>query len=551
MLNSDFYPSTEAVIEAMLRPYYEEGRREYRRSLNLHSRTILEPSAGSGAILDYVSQALSSSGYYGRSEQRLYCCEKDPELKAILQSKNCRLLGDDFLSYQGDLIFDLVLMNPPFAKGDKHVLHAYRVVGHGGEVVALVNAETIRNPYSETRQQLARLIADFGSVEDLGRPFVDSDRPTDVEVCLIRLKKPAEGDPFAFSWQNLGREGVPELNEDTFKNQLATRDVIGNIMTQFAGLKEQFANLLKAIDGVKFYGRGLVRNGEYRDAWKIAEESIKDGAVGRDKGYAKSYNLFADAMRQEIWQTILAKVNIQKYLTYQVRQNFQRFSQQTGYLDVTHENVGQLVQMVLDSTGLIMEEAVVNCFDMFTEYYKENRHHVEGWKTNSRYKVNKKIILPYWVKLSEHCQDFSIDWSRQDSYSDIDKVMCWLTGENYDRILHITTALEYKFRQLGRVGSGTFPNTCQSTFFYLKFFKKGTVHLEFKDERLWQEFNLRACAGKQWLPEPEMQAYQRRKRGPFDPEPAARPGTPTGGVVRQLNAPSTQLNLLDMFGQAA
>lgn len=39
----------------------------------------------------------------------------------------------------------------------------------------------------------------------------------------------------------------------------------------------------------------------------------------------------------------------------------------------------------------------------------------------------------------------------------------------------------------------------ESTFFRIKFFKKGTVHLEFKDEHAWAEFNRRAAAGKNWI----------------------------------------------------
>ena len=531
MLNPDFYPTPAAVIAQMVEPFMCEAGRGYQRFLYRAGKTVLDPSAGSGAILDYVSEQLSrgdAHGYGSRREQGLYCCENDPELKAALQGKEYRLLGDDFLSYCGDMIFDVILMNPPFSAGDKHVLHAYQTVGHGGHVVALVNSETIRNPYTETRRQLARLIADFGSVEHLGPVFRQAERSTGVEVSLIRLQKPEVGNPFAFEWENVSREGSPDLSEETFKSQVATRDVIGNMITQFDQLKAQFMNLLRAVDGIAFYGRGLVKNGEYRDAWKIAQECLTESRRGEHKGYAKGYVSFAEAMRQEIWGVVLEKINIQKFMTHKVRENFTQFARQQGYLDFTHENVGQLVQLVLDNTAMILEQAVGDVFDMFTMYYKENRCHVEGWKTNDRYKVNRKIILPYWVQLSEYCQDFSLSHSRWSEYSDIDKVMCYLTGTNFDHCHTVAQALESKFRRLGRVDSGSFDGTCESAFFRLRFFKKGTLHLEFKDERLWQEFNLRACAGKLWLPEPEMKAYRARTRSPFDPAPAA------GGQQRPL-----------------
>ncbi|MBL7128508.1 MAG: DUF4942 domain-containing protein [Ignavibacteria bacterium] len=33
-----------------------------------------------------------------------------------------------------------------------------------------------------------------------------------------------------------------------------------------------------------------------------------------------------------------------------------------------------------------------------------------------------------------------------------------------------------------------------------QFFKKGTIHLTFKDDKLWEKFNLEAARGKNWLP---------------------------------------------------
>ena len=44
----------------------------------------------------------------------------------------------------------------------------------------------------------------------------------------------------------------------------------------------------------------------------------------------------------------------------------------------------------------------------------------------------------------------------------------------------------------------------ESTFFNIRVFKKGTVHLEFKDEEVWAKFNQVATAGKAWIGNKEM-----------------------------------------------
>jgi hypothetical protein len=78
--------------------------------------------------------------------------------------------------------------------------------------------------------------------------------------------------------------------------------------------------------------------------------------------------------------------------------------------------------------------------------------------------------------------------------------MCSIKGKRFDSILKIQTALDNKFKEIGRVGSGSFDNRCESEFFELRFFKKGTLHLYFKEEYLWKEFNIRAAKAKNWLP---------------------------------------------------
>lgn len=46
-------------------------------------------------------------------------------------------------------------MNPPFNKGDQHLLKAMELMkGTGGQIICILNAETIKNPYSLYRQDL-------------------------------------------------------------------------------------------------------------------------------------------------------------------------------------------------------------------------------------------------------------------------------------------------------------------------------------------------------------------------------------------------------------
>jgi len=543
--NPDFYPTPESVIKQMLEPWLAKEREHPRRGYEqaaLATMTILEPSAGSGNILDWMEKHLrhSHDGHRTSYSKNMYACESDPELKALLQGKYYKVIADDFLAYAADHQFDLIVMNPPFSAGDKHILHAYHTVAPGGNVVALINSESLRNPYTETRQLLAKLIEDHGSAEDLGQVFLDGERRTNVQVSLIRLQKPAGDDPLEFDFGSRSRERGPELTEDTWKDTIAVKDIIGNMMLGCEQAKKAFVDYMKARRALQFYGGGLVTIPG--DILQVADEAIKSSTNQRGM-----YNEFSDVLNQNAWREVMGKLNVQKYMTHKVLNDFEQYGKQNGYMNFTKENVLALVDMVFENRGTIMEKAVTAVFDIFTSYHKENRLHIEGWKTNNKFKVNRKIILPYWVKwddwstqadLKRYGSKFSMNYHQYSEYGDIDRVMCYLTGEDFDQCYTIRQALETRFNRIGKVYPGTsFDSECESQFFDLKFFKKGTLHITFKDERLWQEFNLHACAGKLWLPEPEMQAYQNRKRSPFAQEPAPEVLTES----RQLVASTTSV----------
>lgn len=552
MLNADFFPTPDAVIRQMLQPWLDvpNARGTYGgEPATLRGLTILEPSAGSGHIVDYIVRHIKTveRGSYGHDKARsIYTCEVDPDLKATLHGKGYKVLADDFLSYEGDHQFDLIILNPPFSRGCDHVLHAFERVASGGHVVAIINSETIRNTFTEKRQLLAKLLADHGSTEELGQVFkgAEAERSTPVEVTLVRLQKPVGEDALNFAFSGNRSQDTPDLSEDSFKNQVALNDVIGDMMLRQTLLKKAFVEYARARAAIKFYQAGVIRRGQNVDALKIAQEAIEQYGGGNMRS---QYNYFSDELKQHAWSEVMLKLNIEKYMTHQVRKDFQTYSRQHGYMDFTKENVAQLVEMVVENKDTILQKAVEAVFDVFTSYYTENRCYVEGWRTNDRYKVNQKIILPRWVRwddwnkasdLKRYGSNFKLDNSSYSQYSDIDKVMCYLTGTDFDRCLTIEKALTTHFSRVGKVYPGdSFDDKLESEFFELRFFKKGTLHLTFRDAKLHQEFNLRACAGKLWLPEPEMRAYQKRKRSPFDAAPE-----PTPKVIpeaRQLVATTT------------
>ena len=84
------------------------------------TKTILEPSAGQGAIIQAINE-------YDSSIKVSYC--ELMELNRMQLKGNAEFLQDDFLTLDENLKFDVVLANPPFTK-NQDIEHFYKMLKH-------------------------------------------------------------------------------------------------------------------------------------------------------------------------------------------------------------------------------------------------------------------------------------------------------------------------------------------------------------------------------------------------------------------------------------
>mgnify|MGYP006137388081 CR=1 FL=1 len=173
MFNPEFFPTPDHIITQMLAPLEISGKR------------FCEPNAGKGNIVKFIQEL---GGVVD-------VCESNEELAQIVSS-----IADNFLGYDAfDLTktdvshIDHILMNPPFSNADEHILHMWEIAPEGCSITAICNSETLSKKYSRKRKSLGLLIEQSGSQEDINKCFTDAERPTDVNVSLIRLFKPRTG----------------------------------------------------------------------------------------------------------------------------------------------------------------------------------------------------------------------------------------------------------------------------------------------------------------------------------------------------------------------
>lgn len=469
MINEDFYPTPKEVVFKMIEPFKKE----------INKRYVLEPSAGSGNILDVITGIT-----IGVDKKRIYCIEQDPELTYILQQKGYKLVGNDFLNYKPQYMFDLILLNPPFSNGAEHLLHAWDIL-ESGDIVCLLNAETILNPYTQSRDLLAKIIEDNGSVEMLGPCFNTSERKTNVNIAMVRLHK--EGRiGLNLEFEPTEKESHFDFTEEAVTgNEIALNDKLGAYLRIYEKSKEAFAEYVKARAKLNYYAGEFLEQKGIDNLITNAEQEGKADKVS-------IYNTFIDELKRKAWSSIIMKLGLERYMTSSVQKNFDQFKSAQSSFDLTRDNIRQLILMLCSSGDQILKQAVVDVFDIFTAYYKENRCYVEGWKTNSGWKVNRKVILPNFVSVG-YGANYTTNYHRWQEYSDIDRAMCYLAGKRYEdfnenKMLSLQTAISKI--QIGDSSEH------ESEFFKFRCYKKGTLHIYFKDEALWGKFNITACDGK-------------------------------------------------------
>ncbi len=470
MFTDEFFPTPQAVIKTML------------SKISNSAEHFLEPSAGKGDIAEFMRQSRRSAS--------IDCVENSPELCAVLRDKDFPIVGHDFLSYDGVCYYDAILMNPPFSNGDEHLLKAWNFL-YSGEIVCLLNAETIKNPHTKTRKLLAEIIEAHGEVEYLGDCFATAERKTGVNVALVYLIKEAEDDTFDL-WESDKQERAVNDDIDT-SNIPAVIDRLGNMQHFY---DEANAHMFKAFQHIR-------KAQSYMDANNVtiyqSDLSSILGMATKNINSAKA--AFIKKHRNTAWHEVFSKMEFHKHLDRKQRDELLRDVDRNGNIPFTKENIKGTLQNVFAQRQKLFEQSVANVFDELCRYYKGNSNHSEGWKSNDNYKINKKIIFPYGCEFDHKwSRNFNMRWGHSmDIYNDLDRVLCFMTGRPFESCETIGQALKRKFDILGRDIHSPFDNLTESRFFDIKFFMKGTVHLTFKNDEDWALFNKTAAKGREWL----------------------------------------------------
>jgi hypothetical protein len=217
-------------------------------------------------------------------------------------------------------------------------------------------------------------------------------------------------------------------------------------------------------------------------------------------GVRDRYNAFTRMVTESAWNHILDHPEFQALLTERARKALDEFRQRQQRVDFNPPNVRAFFEALMGMRDDLAMGAVLDAFDTLTRWHKDNRVHVEGWKSNEAYLAAPRCVLPSFLSLPPY--SFGIAYNHQRELDDVDRALCVVSGREFRSITAVTVAVDKSLREQWDRHSVGDPRagSCESTFFDIRYYKKGTIHLQFKDEDIWTRFNVLACNGRKWLP---------------------------------------------------
>ncbi len=489
--NAGFYPTKPETIKKML------GK------LKRRPKFMLEPSAGKGDIPKFIEQ-YNEQWHYSRGDmdsrlssalsiKKIHVIEKDPNLQRILLADKMILVDTDFLTFAGDNKYDAILMNPPFADGDKHLLKAIDII-YNGEIVCLLNAETIRNPYSTSRQYLVEKLESLGAeIEYLEGEFSDAERKTDIDIALIYINIENDIKSILFD----GSEDKASVYETGHinENELVEHGTVSDLVARFRLTIESGVKTI-----MEFYKNHTVLK-DYLSL-SIANGATTSKPEKLTERVTSEVNEFIDSVRKDFWMSTLNLKEVQERMTEKKRNEFTSELEQRAQMDFTERNIMTFIMNLMNSYKDIVSEAAVQLFDDITKSYawdanihEKNRLYWDKWKTNDVFKVGPKVIIPFHS--SAFVDSYSNGWrswldhSIVRKFDDIDKVMDYFSAGT--KTTKLSDVISDGLRS-------NFTSGLESTHFTVKIHKKGTVHLQFKSNETLASFNRSASMSKNWLP---------------------------------------------------
>lgn len=483
--SKDYYPTPPALAAELLAGLKIDGQ-----PLKYAGGPILEPSAGSGDLARAIELAAGCNDWRDKRHDKRFidllsldCIEQSAALRATLKQGGFRVIHDDFLTFTPRAHYKAVIMNPPFSEGARHLLHALHIMERGGEVRCILNAETIRNPCTNERKELAALLTRYNAriVYKQGA-FTHAARKTSVEVALVSITIPP-APPVSRIKLELNTETTQRYQAAPDLAALVSSDPITAAVERYNAAADGLARLYEEYDGIS-------------SLFTLPKKQNASSAPAPCVSLNKGYNDALRDLRAIYWEQLFDLPQIRDAMTETMRIDYHKRIDELRNYDFTPYNILTVREEISHNIVSGIESEIIRLFDRWTSThyadYSKSIHYYNGWCTNEAYKVGKRVIFrcSAWYDWSDTFRPFNAEGQ----LANIEKTLHFLdtngTAYNGDELRAALQAAE---------DSGQ-TTKIKLHYFNATFYKKGTCHIEFTNTDVLKSFNIFASQKKGWLP---------------------------------------------------
>lgn len=406
-----------------------------------------------------------------------------------------KIVHDDFRTFSSRKKYDLIIMNPPFENGDAHLLKAIQMQErYGGQIRCILNAETVRNPYTNRRKVLADKLQTLHAEVTFEKGFFeDAERKSDVEIAVISVNLPVPCHESEIFSRMKAAQDIEDDGEASVKD-LVENDFVKQIIKRYELECDLGCDLIREYNALAPYIQDSYQS-EY------AQPIIRLAVASDHASYGPpAVNDYIKAVRKKYWTVLFQHPKFVSQLTSQMADDLRGRVRDFCSYDFTEYNIRVLMAEVNAKILDGIQKAILELFETLTAkhaYYPEcsgNIHYFNGWCSNKAHKIANKVVLPVNGIFAVHSWE-SAAFNVNTAYaklSDMERVLNYLDGD--------MTAPVNLVWQLKLASQNGQTKNLHLKYFDISFYKKGTMHVRFTCPALLDRFNIYCARNKSWLP---------------------------------------------------
>ena len=215
-------------------------------------------------------------------------------------------------------------------------------------------------------------------------------------------------------------------------------------------------------------------------------------------------NAYVSAVRRKYWEKFFSHPVFSSKLTSNLANKYSHQINRFIEYDFSLWNIKSVQEEIAKTLIKGVEDCIIALFDELSHKYSwseelqlDNIHYYNGWKSNLSWKINKRVIIPlsaweYHKYYMPPSYELNFDHEVRSKLSDIEKVLNYLdNGETEETDLWDRLYIAQCRKQTRNISL---------KYFDVTFYKKGTCHITFTNERLLKKLNIFGSQRKGWLP---------------------------------------------------